>query len=559
MYFIFNRFDIQMKRKKVQTETETKILTESRRICCICFGLKNDIRVKKGQIAHLDKDNTNSNEGNLAFLCFVHHDKYDSITRQSKNFTIQEVKIYKTQLLEYTSELTKAQKNLAKDNHFIKRKGPIIKKNSDENKITVMNVAVYGCFNIGIDKKLTINSISEEVNHVMHNSIKSANSKIYSFKNSILLHYVHIPEGLLPKWGYTTLNEVIKQNNYFAPHLATIHFYNNESEQKLHAIINYNEDALLNSAPGERAQKLINKLLSANCLTRNELIDICLNIFYLVYSQVHLDILLEDKEYKKLYYTLDGCEKLALEIKTSCDFLPATQKSEVDEFLKFWLSHCERYRAIGLNKEAEYEGAVSSIIKAISLNPFYPYPNYSSLKENYTKRYAVELAPKLNEMQELFEDIDVTADENLKVAEELSNQIEFKETSYHYEILKHIMYNNQDNKDLIEYIEEEMRKLEDTSPFILITKSEIIRFLKKGTKRVNDIYAERMDDTIEYLKRALVLDPDFPVIYTKVGSLLLMKSVHMSDSSASEEFVKMYKKGGHFLAQLGFRMRALTK
>ena len=65
-----------MARKAIPEATQVSIFVKSRRRCCLCFGLKGEDEVKKGQLAHLDGDNENFAEGNLAFLCFEHHDEY---------------------------------------------------------------------------------------------------------------------------------------------------------------------------------------------------------------------------------------------------------------------------------------------------------------------------------------------------------------------------------------------------------------------------------------------------------------------------------------------------
>ncbi|HEY0556820.1 MAG TPA: hypothetical protein VGG20_21365 [Thermoanaerobaculia bacterium] len=88
-------------RKKVGLAAEADVLLRSRRRCAICFGLNRDAGIKAGQIAHLDQDPSNNDPDNLAFLCFDHHDAYDSKTRQSKNFTESEVKLYRTELGEF--------------------------------------------------------------------------------------------------------------------------------------------------------------------------------------------------------------------------------------------------------------------------------------------------------------------------------------------------------------------------------------------------------------------------------------------------------------------------
>ena len=87
-----------MARKTTSPSSEADVLSNSRRRCCICFGLNRDLRIKSGQIAHLDKDSSNTAYDNLAFLCLEHHDAYDSRTSQSKNFTKAEVKRYRDEL-----------------------------------------------------------------------------------------------------------------------------------------------------------------------------------------------------------------------------------------------------------------------------------------------------------------------------------------------------------------------------------------------------------------------------------------------------------------------------
>ncbi len=114
-----------MTRKKIPTKTETKVLTSSRRRCCVCYGLLNDFEVKNGQIVHLDQNSENIRLENLSWLCFVHHDQYDTRTSQSKNFTINEVKQYREELYEFIKNSIKSGMQLSqvdnisiiRDNH----------------------------------------------------------------------------------------------------------------------------------------------------------------------------------------------------------------------------------------------------------------------------------------------------------------------------------------------------------------------------------------------------------------------------------------------------------
>jgi hypothetical protein len=91
------------KRPGVPSDIETELFIRSRRRCCICFGLDQSLSVRKGQIAHLDRNPSNNRLDNLAWLCHDHHDEYDSSTRQSKGLTIREVKSYRELLYDTIS------------------------------------------------------------------------------------------------------------------------------------------------------------------------------------------------------------------------------------------------------------------------------------------------------------------------------------------------------------------------------------------------------------------------------------------------------------------------
>lgn len=85
-------------RPAIPITIQVKLLTQSRRRCCLCFGLESDTEEKEGQIAHLDHNPTNNSLENLAWLCLFHHDQYDCIHRQAKGITINEVKEFRAQL-----------------------------------------------------------------------------------------------------------------------------------------------------------------------------------------------------------------------------------------------------------------------------------------------------------------------------------------------------------------------------------------------------------------------------------------------------------------------------
>jgi len=91
-------------RATIPPEVIADVLVMSRRRCCVCLALSDDADEKKGQVAHLDRDASNNSRDNLVFLCFDHHDQYDSRTSQSKGLTAEEVRRYRAQLDRFVAQ-----------------------------------------------------------------------------------------------------------------------------------------------------------------------------------------------------------------------------------------------------------------------------------------------------------------------------------------------------------------------------------------------------------------------------------------------------------------------
>ena len=108
-------------RKKIPSEVQKQVLLRSRRRCCLCFWLDGVDEVVKGQIAHLDQDAANDSIDNLAFLCFDHHDEYDSRTNVSKGLQQSEVTQWRDELykeIEYRFRSVRARKVELKISRF---------------------------------------------------------------------------------------------------------------------------------------------------------------------------------------------------------------------------------------------------------------------------------------------------------------------------------------------------------------------------------------------------------------------------------------------------------
>ncbi len=92
-----------MTRKSFPKAIEAEVLIQCRRRCAFCFCLEGDTRVKKGQLAHIDRNPANASKENAAFLCTQHHDEYDSTSRQTKRLTPDELRAYQKELHMYAN------------------------------------------------------------------------------------------------------------------------------------------------------------------------------------------------------------------------------------------------------------------------------------------------------------------------------------------------------------------------------------------------------------------------------------------------------------------------
>ncbi|WP_456310951.1 HNH endonuclease signature motif containing protein [Serratia proteamaculans] len=87
-------------RKTISPEVQSNVIIKSSSRCVICYGTRENTGVAYPgfQIAHIDKNNANNSEDNLALLCFDHHHLYDSTFSQGKNYNKETIKAWRQAL-----------------------------------------------------------------------------------------------------------------------------------------------------------------------------------------------------------------------------------------------------------------------------------------------------------------------------------------------------------------------------------------------------------------------------------------------------------------------------
>jgi tetratricopeptide (TPR) repeat protein len=271
-------------------------------------------------------------------------------------------------------------------------------------------------------------------------------------------------------------------------------------------------------------------------------------------GQSLLQFLYLDKQYQSIHYILDDSEKLISNITAELHTLSTEKSKYLFNYLDFWSGYIERYRAVTLIAQKQYSGAIQHIFKSFQLNPYFPYSNYPSLKQDYTKKYGIDIIPGLNDVGEIL-DNKFDSSSNLNVSNQLKSQIEYDDIEFLYELVKDII-SEAKSEDLNRIIISELQKLDKTNPFNFLSYAEVIKFIKKGDSMFQQIYIERIDESVSMLRSAIELDRDFPLIYTKIGVLLFIKGAHYQNDNFINEGMLEYKKGIHFMERLGIHQGA---
>lgn len=306
-------------------------------------------------------------------------------------------------------------------------------------KYEPINVALYGCFSVKENEYLTIDIDSENLNEKIEKVTETVTSTLFSYRtNLIKTNNIIIPKFIPILLGLNGLNTFIKKRVATKKHLATLHFIRDIDKQNVSVIINHDRDDLTNTNPLVNAERLINSLSADNNLNSSKTIELSVKIYLLLFGQSLTDLMLDVKELSNVHYILDDAEKLITNIRNDVANFSEAHKNEVEDFLNFWTSYVERYKAVLLLEQKQFTGAVKHIVKSIKLNPYFPYDSYASLKQDFTKKYGIALASTLNETNKILEaNIDEKA--NNKVKAELMKQVQYAETTFNYEIIKGIL------------------------------------------------------------------------------------------------------------------------
>lgn len=418
-------------------------------------------------------------------------------------------------------------------------------------------VSVYETFLVDSMDEVYVNTNTEVLNDVILDVYNRIGSKLFSHSAPFIFFRLE----RTPKFYYYLkgksigryiLKQIEKQNR-----LATLYFLIEKETQQVTPVLNFDRTILTNTQLVDTATGILNTITSDKSLSKRDVIEITTKIYFLLFSQIANHVLLDSKEYAKVHYILDESDSLLNQIKDDISLKGIANNNGISELLIFWKSYIERYRSTVFIQQKEYLGALKHLFNSIRLNPHFPYKDYISLKQDYTKKYALELLPELDITSSEMK-LETNSEENNRIAEALAKQVEYFDIAFSYYMIREIT-DGDSSAEMMNAIKKELQTLSNTSPFISLTKCEILKYIPKGDKMFNALYVDRIPECQKLLQEVLDADNDFPLIHTKLGTLLMIKGVVYDNMQLIDEGMEEWKKGMHFFSKVGIDIKRKGK
>lgn len=420
-------------------------------------------------------------------------------------------------------------------------------------KLTTNNsLIVYGCYSSKDKEYLFLDLDAELINDRIIKECEILKKKIFILNTKFInLAFIEFPKFIPILFGYRGTTKIFDRFILNKKHISSLYYIRDISDQKIITKLNYSESNFFNGELNSILDSLQNRISNEN-IDIKEISIINLKLYVLVFGQSFLDIFLNAKNYQGANKILEDSEKILLEINEQINKNVVVEIKEFKDFFNYWSSYIDRYKAIILIEQDELKGAITYILNSIKLNPYYPYNNYETFKINFSKRYGLELSYSIEEVSNDMEIENINDFE--KIREQISNSIVAKYAEFNSKILLEIIKRD-DKQNSLEYLEKELKKLDDNNSAILLLKSDILKYLPDDTKKINKIYYGRIDESILNLNKILALDNNFPIIKAKIGSLMMIKSFCNGNEEDIENGIKILTEGMHFLTELGFKTK----
>lgn len=326
-------------------------------------------------------------------------------------------------------------------------------------------------------------------------------------------------------------------------------------EDNIYKIVNFlNDEALTSPYHTKKHLDLIkntfNEILNLNSINKEDVIRDLLLMYQQEFLRMASLELLDDKvyDYKKTYelYNLSTNNILTILHKYKRLISNNDLTSKINFLLNIEQSISKYTLALINISSHDYNSAVKNLIACLQSTPYFPYDNYEEFFKDFKAFYHVSLKRSLEKLKSkpeysyIFE-----KDENFKFEDNLytdklsSNYLEINPP---YLVIKELISENNLNNETYILIENKFNEILELNNIFKFYFADIIKYLPKGTEKINDIYLDRVDESKVLLENFMKLDSNMnDIVSQKLIPLYLFKQTY--------EGKKYHKEIGELLKQ----------
>lgn len=410
---------------------------------------------------------------------------------------------------------------------------------------------IYPTFTIKEGEFIASDIQSETINKIITKKIEFLEQKFYVYRNKkIKSSLANTPAFLAIIIGLDWYKILIsKKLNLENP--ISIYFQKDLLDSEINVELFYDKMQFININLFNEIEfftSIIGK--SKESSIENKIGDI-LHLYYFITSQSHLDLTVDFKLFDQSFSILNDLEEqlpLITERFKKYEF----EDQPINEFFNSWKGIIKRYYSIIFIEKSDYKKAVDFIFDANDSNPYFPQSSYEIAKTQYIAKYLSEMLPKVKETAKELEIENYDNEQHNRLTKNYVSKLEYEDYTYNYQILIEIINRNNENKDLISYIEKKLQdnEMENHNIFSLIFTAESYKYLPTETgEKINSIYIDRIPKITQLLERAINLDEEFELLYLRIATLKFLyatdKEEHMEEAlKYTSNHIYLYSKYG---------------
>lgn len=411
---------------------------------------------------------------------------------------------------------------------------------------------IYPTFTIKENEFIANDIQSEKINDIITKKIVFFEQKFYVYRNKKIQSKLEIiPAFLVIIIGLNGYKKLIqKKLNFKNP--ISIYFQKDILDSDLNIELFYDKKQFSNPNLFIELEFFTSIIEKSKSFSIESRIEDILHLYYFITSQSHLDLTIDFGLLDETFNILNDIEEQLPVLVENLKKYNFTDES-LQEFYNSWKGIIKRYYSIIYIEKKDFKKAVDYIIDSNNINPYFPQSSYENAKIQYIAKYLSEMLPQVREAMEEFEVENYNKIQVDHLTKNYVSKLQYDNYKFNYHILIEIINRNTQDEDMLQYIEKKMTDNYSncSNIFSLIFAAESLKYIPTlSGEKSNNIYTERIPKVIEFLEKAVNLDPEFELLHLRISSLKFLFAVGKEEIVMEEaleytsKYIHLYNKYG---------------